>query len=133
MNRIRTVTLLLAIGWSLMASAESSWDVVKGNDTGGIISWSPEHQLLAPEWAAEHCARYEKFTRTTSIDLNTAITSHLPAIGGRHLDIRHVAKTEQTVALQIRRSGLVSARKKPPVVNAAIVKKAARNASWISA
>jgi hypothetical protein len=69
MNRIRTVTLLLAISWSLVASAEPSWDVVKGNDTGGIISWSPEHQLLAPEWAAEHCARYKKFARTTSIHL----------------------------------------------------------------
>jgi hypothetical protein len=31
------------------SNAEPWWDVVKGNDMGGIISWSPEHQLLAPE------------------------------------------------------------------------------------
>jgi hypothetical protein len=38
-----------------------------GNDTGGIITWSPEHQSIARPWAAEHCARYYKAARITSI------------------------------------------------------------------
>ncbi|MGH6683164.1 MAG: hypothetical protein ACRECA_04430 [Pseudolabrys sp.] len=39
-----------------------------GNDTGGIITWSPEHQQVAREWAAEHCARYNKHARITSMN-----------------------------------------------------------------
>ncbi len=67
-NGIRTVTLVLAIGWSLTASAaEPGWDKIIGNDTGGIISWSHEHELNAPGWAAEHCARYNKFAQITTI------------------------------------------------------------------
>jgi hypothetical protein len=67
MNRIWTAALALAIGWSLPASADLWWDGAKGNDTGGIISWSPDHELIAPQWAAEHCAHYKKFARITSI------------------------------------------------------------------
>lgn len=33
---------------------------VKGNDTGGIIAWSPENHYAAPELAAQHCARWDK-------------------------------------------------------------------------
>ena len=38
-----------------------------GNDTGGIIAWSPEHQAVAREWAADHCARYHKHAHITSM------------------------------------------------------------------
>ena len=38
-----------------------------GNDSGGIITWSPEHQQVARDWAAEHCARYGKYARITSV------------------------------------------------------------------
>ncbi|HTT47693.1 MAG TPA: hypothetical protein VMG39_06770 [Pseudolabrys sp.] len=38
-----------------------------GNDTGGIITWSPEHQAVARDWAAAHCARYNKYARITSV------------------------------------------------------------------
>jgi hypothetical protein len=31
-----------------------------GNDSGGIIPWSPENQAAARDWAAEHCAYYGK-------------------------------------------------------------------------
>jgi hypothetical protein len=33
---------------------------VKGNDTGGIIAWSPENHDAAPMLAADHCARWNK-------------------------------------------------------------------------
>jgi hypothetical protein len=40
---------------------------VTGNDTGGIIPWTPENELRAPELAQAHCARYNKYARATSI------------------------------------------------------------------
>jgi hypothetical protein len=38
-----------------------------GNDTGGIINWTPEHQRVARGWTAEHCARYGKVARISSV------------------------------------------------------------------
>src|SRR5262249_8004285 len=40
---------------------------VKGNDTGGIISWSCEAEAAARAIAADHCARWDKFARITSV------------------------------------------------------------------
>jgi hypothetical protein len=67
MNRVRTITLVIAMAWSVAASAQAWLGVLTGNDTGGIIPWSPEHQLEAQEWADYHCARYHKFAQITSI------------------------------------------------------------------
>jgi hypothetical protein len=38
-----------------------------GNDVGGIIPWSPDNQRIAPDWAEQHCARYGKHARITSV------------------------------------------------------------------
>jgi hypothetical protein len=38
-----------------------------GNDTGGIIPWQPGLRPLAREIASEHCARYNKYARITSV------------------------------------------------------------------
>ncbi len=38
-----------------------------GNDTGGIINWTPDHQRVARAWASEHCARYGKIARISSV------------------------------------------------------------------
>lgn len=40
---------------------------VRGNDTGGIIPWSPENQDAALALASDHCGRYDKFAVVTSI------------------------------------------------------------------
>jgi len=40
---------------------------VTGNDTGGIIPWTPENEWRAPAMAQAHCARFNKYARTTSI------------------------------------------------------------------
>ena len=48
----------------LMLAACSS---LTGNDSGVIITWSPEHQQVARDWAADHCARYGKYARITSV------------------------------------------------------------------
>ena len=38
-----------------------------GNDTGGIIPWSPGVEPAMHAIAAEHCARYYKIHRITSV------------------------------------------------------------------
>jgi hypothetical protein len=38
-----------------------------GNDTGGMIVWTPENETLAPAAAAGHCAAYGKEARITSV------------------------------------------------------------------
>jgi hypothetical protein len=39
----------------------------KGNDTGGIIAWSPETHGLRRQLAAQHCALYDKTYQITSV------------------------------------------------------------------
>jgi hypothetical protein len=38
-----------------------------GNDTGGIIPWSPYTQRFARAIAGGHCAQYFKYARITSV------------------------------------------------------------------
>lgn len=38
-----------------------------GNDSGGIIPWTPENQAMARDWAVEHCARYGKIAHVQPI------------------------------------------------------------------
>jgi hypothetical protein len=51
------IARLVAIG---LAAGALAGCAVKGNDTGGIIAWSPENRIAAPELAADHCARWNK-------------------------------------------------------------------------
>jgi hypothetical protein len=39
----------------------------EGNDTGGIIAWSPETHAARHEIAHAHCARYRKMHSITSV------------------------------------------------------------------
>jgi len=40
---------------------------VKGNDTGGIIVWSPRNERMAQEWADAFCHGHGKYGRITSV------------------------------------------------------------------
>ena len=121
---------MLAIGWSLTASADPGPGLT-GNDTGGIITWSPQHQRMARQWAAAHCAQYGEVAHITSIHprygdyIGFACDWRPPyRSGGASVNDRRA---------YIRRIGCVTASTKPPNVNAAISRKAARKASVISA
>ncbi len=58
----------IALGATLMLGVCAATAApFKGNDTGGIIAWSPEAHQLRHEIAGEHCARYRKAHRITSI------------------------------------------------------------------
>lgn len=39
----------------------------QGNDTGGIIPWSPDNELAALDIAQASCGRYNKFALITSV------------------------------------------------------------------
>jgi hypothetical protein len=47
------------------SSAEAQ--VWRGNDTGGIIPWSPLAELDRRLIASDHCARYFKYAKITSV------------------------------------------------------------------
>ena len=57
-----TAAILLAAAAPVQAGYE-----FKGNDTGGIISWSPEAELTAGQRAGSHCAMYNKVAVITSV------------------------------------------------------------------
>jgi hypothetical protein len=38
-----------------------------GNDTGGIIPWSPANWEVSHDMAVEHCARYRKIAHLTGV------------------------------------------------------------------
>ncbi len=62
MKRIFPIAALLGL-----AACTGPGSGLTGNDTGGIITWSPEHQQVARDWASDHCARYGKYARITSV------------------------------------------------------------------
>ena len=68
---------LFAVGLAIVVSASGAraqsgvppiLEVVKGNDTGGIIPWSCEAEAMAKELAATYCGYHDKFARITSVD-----------------------------------------------------------------
>ncbi len=66
---MRGALRLCAVGLAIVMSATAaSAQVVRGNDTGGLIPWSCEREAVAQDWAAWYCARHRKFHRITSVD-----------------------------------------------------------------
>jgi hypothetical protein len=52
---------------ALVAAGAQAGYVFKGNDTGGIIAWTPEVASSYKEIAAAHCWRYNKVAFITSV------------------------------------------------------------------
>ncbi|MEA2981486.1 MAG: hypothetical protein QOF91_1647 [Alphaproteobacteria bacterium] len=58
----------------LLVSGANAWNDIlngvygpKGNDTGGIIPWSPDNELSAYDLAQAQCGYYHKYAVATSI------------------------------------------------------------------
>ena len=70
---IRKFVAVAALSLLLVSSASAWNDILngvygpKGNDTGGIIPWSPDNELMAFEIAQAQCGYYHKFAVATSI------------------------------------------------------------------
>jgi hypothetical protein len=60
---------LAVIGLSALSGSAARAHVppFKGNDTGGIIAWSPETHRLRHRLAAQHCSFYGKTYQITSV------------------------------------------------------------------
>ena len=57
------ILVVLAAG----SSAAQAQPYTSGNDTGGMIVWTPENERLAFVAAEAHCAGYGKLARVTSV------------------------------------------------------------------
>jgi hypothetical protein len=64
MMRVKILAGLLLLAGVAAAQAQP---YVNGNDTGGIIPWSPVNERVAAGVAAAHCAWYGKQSRITSV------------------------------------------------------------------
>jgi hypothetical protein len=59
---------LMVLGATLaLAGCASAVPPFKGNETGGIIAWSPEAQAYRHQIAGEYCAQYGRLHRITSV------------------------------------------------------------------
>jgi hypothetical protein len=66
MRWIPPVAAIAGILLSTPASAGGLRGLV-GNDTGGIIPWSPAAEYYRVAIASDHCARWNKYARITSV------------------------------------------------------------------
>jgi hypothetical protein len=69
---VRSCLALACLGVASSAHAGWFWDwdrvaPFSANDTGGIIAWSPAIKPYYHQMAADHCARYNKVARITSV------------------------------------------------------------------
>jgi hypothetical protein len=62
----KSVLRLLALGMTLTLGACGVYGP-KGNDTGGIIPWSPAAELTAMDTAQGDCGRYNKRAVITTV------------------------------------------------------------------
>jgi len=64
---MRQKFLVLLLMATALSGAQAGTGPFEANDTGGIIAWSPQAQRHARAIAREHCARYGKLARITSV------------------------------------------------------------------
>jgi hypothetical protein len=66
-SKLLLALAVTAVGALAAASARAQVPPFKGNDTGGIIAWSPETHRLRRQLAAQHCSLYDKTYQITSV------------------------------------------------------------------
>jgi hypothetical protein len=67
-NLMRVTFFVSALSICVLAStAQAGWYGEHGNDTGGIIPWSPAVSQIYWDVAANHCAQYNKVPHITSV------------------------------------------------------------------
>jgi hypothetical protein len=72
---MRRNMMLIAVAGALTLSAASAAYAgfagpgpgITGNDTGGIIPYSPAVARIYPQMAAAHCARWHRLSHVTSV------------------------------------------------------------------
>ncbi len=64
---MKRIAAVAATAGALVVLPAHAHYTVNGNDTGGIIPWSPAVATIFRDVAADHCARYNKFAIITSV------------------------------------------------------------------
>jgi hypothetical protein len=65
--RLRSVFAAMTTVALVATPAAADWTGFQANDTGGMISWSPAIAPVYRQIAADHCARFDKIARITSV------------------------------------------------------------------
>jgi hypothetical protein len=65
--RVRVIAFAVAMLSLVAGTARGGNFAVWGNDTGGIIPWSPAVDDVYREVTVEHCASYDKIAHITSV------------------------------------------------------------------
>ena len=65
--RAKRFSLAILSAALLLGACASTVPPFTGNDTGGIIAWSPDAHRFRHDIAGEHCARHGKIHRITSV------------------------------------------------------------------
>jgi hypothetical protein len=68
MNRFLAIRFSALAVLVLLTGCAGVGPGLTGNDTGGIISYSPENRAHARAIAAEHCAQYGKRAHLTAVN-----------------------------------------------------------------
>ena len=58
--------VLVSLGAQAQVGMGPGWGLT-GNDTGGMIQWTPDVAYIYRDIAAEHCARWNRIARITSV------------------------------------------------------------------
>jgi hypothetical protein len=61
------LTSLAACAGAAFAGVAGPGPGLTGNDTGGIIEWTPQTDQIYRDIAAAHCARWNRFAGITSV------------------------------------------------------------------
>ena len=64
---VMAALIVLAVGGTANAGFFHRHPWVNGNDTGGIIPYSPEIEPIYRDMAADHCARWGRLAHITSV------------------------------------------------------------------
>jgi hypothetical protein len=71
LHPMRWLLAVALVSFSLPANAGnlpgSGMRGLTGNDSGGIIQWTPEIDHVYRDIAADHCARWHRFAQITSV------------------------------------------------------------------
>ena len=64
----RSIAIAASAASLLLAACAGPGLGLTGNDTGGIIPWSPVNKAYFQDAAAQHCLQYAKVAKITGVD-----------------------------------------------------------------
>jgi len=85
--------LVVVVILTSLAACAGPGPSLTGNDTGGIIAWTPEVDLIYRDIAAAHCARWNRLAGITSVHRAYGDYIGFQCIDDRRFDLRKAGLT----------------------------------------